>query len=218
MRSVNNRPTIGIIFNPKGGSGKTTTATNLSYGLTLKGYSVKLIDNDPQGSARDWHEASGGTKLRVKGCDRSTFVKDIEDEKHDCDIIIVDCGSKLESIKSVDLIILSDFIIIPIQPCSYDIWAMQDFIGIIKGRQKIMKGLPKAAFLMTRVIKKSLLCQETKEALQEIDFPLLTNYTTQHVSYQTTVKKGMTVFDGKCKDSKLQMQSIVDEVIKEFIC
>jgi len=42
------------IVNFKGGTGKTTTAVNLSYALSLKDYKILIVDCDPQGSISNW--------------------------------------------------------------------------------------------------------------------------------------------------------------------
>ena len=42
------------ILNFKGGTGKTTTAINLSHALALKRQNVLVVNCDPQGSVADW--------------------------------------------------------------------------------------------------------------------------------------------------------------------
>ncbi|MCY3630293.1 MAG: ParA family protein [Bacteroidetes bacterium] len=45
------------VLNSKGGTGKTTIATNLAGCLHKRGHSVLLVDSDPQGTALDWYSA-----------------------------------------------------------------------------------------------------------------------------------------------------------------
>jgi len=42
------------VLNFKGGTGKTTTAVNLSHALALKRQNVLVVDCDSQGSIADW--------------------------------------------------------------------------------------------------------------------------------------------------------------------
>ena len=43
-----------LVLNAKGGSGKTTVATNLAGFFASEGAKVALVDLDPQGSSLDW--------------------------------------------------------------------------------------------------------------------------------------------------------------------
>jgi chromosome partitioning protein len=43
-----------VVLNPKGGSGKSTIATNLAAYYAWKGRNVALMDHDPQGSSMRW--------------------------------------------------------------------------------------------------------------------------------------------------------------------
>src|SRR5471030_2642202 len=43
-----------LVLNPKGGSGKTTIATNLASSFASLGDRPLLTDNDPQGSSTRW--------------------------------------------------------------------------------------------------------------------------------------------------------------------
>jgi chromosome partitioning protein len=144
---------IIAVLNQKGGAGKTTIATNLAHALQLEGHKVILVDSDPQGSARDWNAASDGALVKVIGMDRSTLAKDILAVVDNHDFIIIDGAPQIADL-AIAAIKCADMILIPVQPSPYDIWACEDLVEIIKARQEITDGKPKAAFVISRVIKK----------------------------------------------------------------
>jgi chromosome partitioning protein len=56
MEHPGTAPTVQkiVVLNPKGGSGKSTIATNLAAYYAWKGRNVALMDHDPQGSSMRW--------------------------------------------------------------------------------------------------------------------------------------------------------------------
>ena len=61
------------ILNPKGGSGKTTLATNLAAYYASRGFQTALMDFDPQGSSGRWLKTRPATLPGIHGvaaCDR----------------------------------------------------------------------------------------------------------------------------------------------------
>lgn len=60
MRSI-------LCLNSKGGSGKTTLATNLAAYYALRGRNVALVDFDPQGCSTDWLQVRPENRVPVRG-------------------------------------------------------------------------------------------------------------------------------------------------------
>lgn len=204
--------TILSILNPKGGSGKTTFSTNLARTLHDKNHTVLIVDSDPQGSARDWHATHENNPIPLVALDRANNIKTLSSMSKSYAYIIIDGAAKLEDMIAA-AIKMSDFILIPVQPSPYDIWGASDLVDIIKARQDITDGKPKAAFVVSRRIKGTRLGTEVRKALQEYGFPVLQTAITQRQVYPQSAAQGLTVFDTNNQAAQAEIRSIAKEIL-----
>jgi chromosome partitioning protein len=207
---------IIAVLNQKGGAGKTTLSTNLARALQLGGDKVLLVDSDPQGSARDWNAAGDGELLPVIGLDRPTLAKDIQAIRNNQDWIIIDGAPQIAEL-AVAAIKCADLILIPVQPSPYDVWACEDLVDIIKTRQEVANGKPKAAFVISRVIKNTQLSKEIGEALEGYGLPVFMHFTSQRVIFPKSAATGSTVLDvDETGEAAAEIRAIAQE-LKEFL-
>lgn len=204
---------IIAVLNQKGGCGKTTIAINLTHALQNLGHKVLLVDSDPQGSARDWNVENDGKIIPVIGLDRVSLASDIEAVKAGYQCIVIDGAPSLTKLAAAGVKI-ADFILIPVQPSPWDIWATSDLVEIIKARQEVTNGKPLAAFVVSRVIKNTKLSVEVLDALKQYKLPVLNSYTTQRVVYPTSASDGNTVYTQVFNDATLEIDAIRDEILE----
>jgi chromosome partitioning protein len=173
---------------------------------------VLLIDSDPQGSARDWNAAGNGELLPVVGLDRPTLAKDIQAIQDNQDWLIIDGAPQIAEL-AIAAIKYADMILIPVQPSPYDVWACEDLVDIIKTRQEVTNGKPKAAFIISRVIKNTQLSKEIGEALAGYGLPVFKNFTSQRVIYPKSAATGLTVLDVEPSgDAAAEIRAIAKEL------
>ena len=189
---------ILAVLNEKGGSGKTTISTNLARALQLDGYRVLLVDSDPQGSARDWYAAAGEEKDSelplVVGLDRPALFKELPELARVVNWVVIDGAPQLEEL-AVAAIKVADYVLIPVQPSPYDVWATESLVELVKTRQEVTDGQPRAAFVVSRQIVGTRLADEVHQALEDYDLPILKACTSQRVVYANSASNGSTVLD-----------------------
>ena len=181
------------VLNQKGGAGKTTIATHLARALQISGADVLLIDSDPQGRARDWAAVREEQPLSVVGIDRPTIERDLKNIARK-DFVVID-GAPQAADLAVSAIKAANFILIPVQPSPYDIWATADLVDLVKQRIEVTDGKLRAAFVVSRAIKGTKIGSEITEALNGYGLPVLTTRITQRVGYPGSAAAGSTVLD-----------------------
>lgn len=200
------------VLNQKGGSGKTTIATHIATCLQQKGNSVLLVDSDPQGSSRDWAAMRESGDLPVIGIDRPTLERDLKSLAKK-DFVVID-GAPQTADLAISAIKVSNFILIPVQPSPYDIWATSDLVDLVKQRIEITDGKLKAVFVINRAIKGTKIGAEIRKALEEYDLPVLESVIFQRVSYPSSASMGKTVTELEpSSDGAKEIISLTNEIL-----
>ncbi len=204
------------VLNQKGGSGKTTIATHLARALQIEGADVLLVDSDPQGSARDWAAVREDQPLTVVGIDRPTIERDIKNVARK-DFVVID-GAPQAADLAVSAIKAASFVLIPVQPSPYDIWATADLVELVKQRIEVTDGKLQAAFVVSRAIKGTRIGSEIAEALAGYGLPILESRITQRVSYPSTAAAGTTVMDTEpAGDAAAEVRALAAELKQKLI-
>ena len=204
------------VLNQKGGSGKTTIATHLARALQLDGADVLLVDCDPQGSARDWAAVREDQPLTVVGIDRPTIDRDLKNVARK-DFVVID-GAPQAADLAVSAIKAADFVLIPVQPSPYDIWATADLVELVKQRIEVTDGRLQAAFVVSRAIKGTKIGAEVAEALAGYGLPVLESRITQRVVYPGTAANGTTVMEAEpTGDAAAEVRALAAELKHKLI-
>lgn len=126
---------IITVGNTKGGVGKTTLAVQIAISRALAGCDVWLIDGDRQGTAAAAiaARAEAGYQPGVacaQYVDGPTLRGQVQQQRDKWQDIIIDAGGR-DSTALRAALILSDVLLVPFVPRSYDVWALDDMATLI---------------------------------------------------------------------------------------
>ena len=205
------------VGNEKGGVGKSTIACNIAVEAIRNGLKILLVDADTQQSCMDFRAIRGENnslpQFQAVSITKNTIHKDIKSFK-DFNIVVIDSGGRDTSVFR-SAILACDFLIIPVLPSQYDIWATQGTIKILEEAESFKD--VKSRIILNQVIPNTIVSREAVEALKEFKLPVFDIKLRSRVAYKQSISKGTGVSEyepgGKAAE---EMKIFFEEVKKEL--
>ena len=178
-----------LIANSKGGSGKTTLATNLAGYFASLGKRVMLNDLDRQQSSAQWLARRPAVMPIIHGYNarNKSYIKEP-------DWIITDSPAGFRDEKLADAVKQADCVIVPIQPSAFDIGATSDFLDRLAEEKAIRKNKTFVALVGMRVNNRTHAAAGLANFMEQTGFPVLT-YLRNAQIYATAAELGVSLFD-----------------------
>lgn len=209
---------ILTVGNTKGGVGKTTLALNIAIARALAGRDVWFIDGDRQGTGQiALSIRAENENLPFIACaqyaDGATLRRQVQQTGGKFQDIIIDAGGR-DSTALRSALSITDALIIPFAPRSFDVWAFSEISTLIEEIKAMRGEFPVYAILNNADATGS----DNAEAIEALaDYPQLKYLDSpikRRKSISTSAGRGLSVLEFSPKDPKAceEVQSLVNMI------
>lgn len=211
---------ITVFGGEKGGTGKTTLATNIAAMLANRRKDVLLLDTDRQGTASFWATVreEDETIPRVACVQKigKGLPAQIRDLATRYDEIVIDAGGR-DSMELRYALGVAARVYIPVQPFQFDIWTIRQMDSLVEMAKSLNDGLT-AFIVLNRVSTNPLIRedQETREFISQEDFGYLTlteSMIRDRIAFRKAARDGLAVVEyGQDKKAINEMNQLYEEI------
>ncbi|MEA3152326.1 MAG: chromosome partitioning protein [Gammaproteobacteria bacterium] len=190
-----------LVLNPKGGSGKTTVATNLASYFASLGDRPLLSDNDPQGSSTRWLKKRKPEQAFIHGIaafernsrmTRAWQMRVPADAAH----IVVDTPASIMAQEMPEMTKSADAIIVPVLPSDIDIHAFSKCIADLLLIAKVRREENRIGVVANRVRRNTLIYQSLMRFLATLRIPVVATLRDSQ-NYVRAAELGVGLFEMK---------------------
>ncbi|HYT46995.1 MAG TPA: ParA family protein [Burkholderiales bacterium] len=193
------RTNTTLVMNPKGGSGKTTVATNLASYFASNNLATTLMDYDPQGSSLNWLRLRPPHAPRIHGANgappKAGRLRSIDMHvPPETRQLIIDAPAGASGLLLQELLSRAHCILIPVAPSVIDIHATANFIRDLLIAGKIRANNIRLAVVASRVRRSMPVYQPLERFLNSLNLPLLARLGDSDV-YVGAAESGIGIFE-----------------------
>lgn len=197
---------IVVFGGEKGGTGKTTIATNIAVELAFRGRDVLLMDTDRQESSSAWCLMREEENIQPRIPCLQKFGGSVRQElsglKNRYTDIIVDCGGR-DSVEFRSALLVADMAVIPLRPAQFDLWTVSKFRRAIEEVKLINENIHVRLLLNAANTPSSVM--GAKMYLTEFDdLGLFSTVVTDGLAFHRSAAEGRSVrelMDENCTSS-----------------
>lgn len=211
---------IVVFGGEKGGTGKSTIATNMAAMLAMSGKDTLLLDTDRQGTASAWAAVREEENISPRVASVQKFGKGLPGQVRDLSAryaeIIIDAGGR-DSTELRYALGVADRVYIPIQPYQFDIWTLQQMDALVELAVGLNPDL-QAYVVLNRVATNPSVREdrETLEFLAEAEFQHLKPIASpirDRIAFRKAAREGLSVVEwGQDEKAASEIKALFHEV------
>lgn len=185
---------ILAITNQKGGTGKSTLATNLAVCFARTGAEVLLVDADPQHSALDWRadRPDAVPLIHVVGLPVDHLHREIPPLAHQFAVLLIDGGGRITTAARA-AVSVADFVLVPTLPSKPDLLSTQDFFTQVLEEVRTHKTV-RAGIVLNRC-KSTVLSARAEEQVRTLAYPAFVTALHDYTAYGEAYALGLGVVE-----------------------
>jgi chromosome partitioning protein len=185
---------ILAVTNQKGGTGKSTLATNLAVCFTRTGAKVLLVDADPQHSALDWCADRPAQVPRIHrvGLPVDTLHRDLPPLTRQYAVVLIDGGGRITA-PARAAVSVADFVLVPTLPSKPDLLSTQDFFTQVI--EEVRRHKTVRAGIVLNKCKSTVLSTRAEEQVRALAYPAFATTLHDYTAYGEAYALGLGVLE-----------------------